>query len=130
LLRAGTSSLPNHGEAQAAESLNDFVHKLKICLKELRESFRWLRLIARVPLVDKPDKVNALIQETDELIRIFVTSIRTAKTRNASSAIREHDPSMLDVGCWMLDVQPSAGPVNYKKSANKRETKPRRKPRQ
>ena len=43
LLRSGTSPLPNHGEARAAESLNDFVHKLKICLKELRESHRWLR---------------------------------------------------------------------------------------
>ena len=40
LLRSGTSPLPNHGEAQAAESANDFVHKLKICLKELRESYR------------------------------------------------------------------------------------------
>ena len=48
LLRSGTSPLPNHGEAQAAESPNDFVHKLRVCLKELRESFRWLRLIHRV----------------------------------------------------------------------------------
>jgi four helix bundle protein len=40
LLRSGTSPLPNHGEAQAAESADDFVHKLKICLKELKESFR------------------------------------------------------------------------------------------
>jgi len=45
LLRSGTSPPPNHGEAQAAESANDFVHKLNICLKELRESHRWLLLI-------------------------------------------------------------------------------------
>jgi four helix bundle protein len=45
LLRSGTSALPNHGEAQAAESRNDFVHKMRICLKELRESRRWLKLI-------------------------------------------------------------------------------------
>src|SRR5947199_8086298 len=51
LLRSGTSPLPNHGEAQAAESANDFVHKFKICLKELRESYRWLLLIQRVPLL-------------------------------------------------------------------------------
>lgn len=38
LLRSGTSPLFNHGEAQAAESPNDFIHKMKICLKELRES--------------------------------------------------------------------------------------------
>src|SRR5258706_1297328 len=50
-LRSGTSPLANHGEAQAAESPNDFVHKLKLCLKELRETYRWLRLVQRVPLV-------------------------------------------------------------------------------
>ncbi len=79
ILRSGTSPLPNHGEAQAAESNRDFVHKLKICLKELRETLRWLRLIQRVPLVKKPERVASLLQETDELIRIFVTSIKTAQ---------------------------------------------------
>ena len=78
LLRSGTSPLPNHGEAQAAESRNDFVHKLKICLKELHESHRWLLLIQRVPLL-RPRRVDALITETDELIRIFVSSVQTAK---------------------------------------------------
>ena len=80
LLRSGTSPLPNHGEAQAAESANDFVHKLKICLKELRESYRWLLLIQRVPLL-RPRLVDPLVQETDELIRIFVRSIQTAEQR-------------------------------------------------
>ena len=79
ILRSGTSPLPNHGVAQAAESNRDFVHKLKICLKELRETLRWLRLIQRVPLVKKPERVASLLQETDELIRIFVTSIKTAQ---------------------------------------------------
>ncbi len=51
LLRWGTSPLPNHREAQAAESVNDFGHKLKICLKELRESYRWLLLIQSVPML-------------------------------------------------------------------------------
>jgi len=78
LLRSGTSPLPNHGEAQAGESRADFVHKLKICLKELRESLRWLKLIQRVPLVKPPEKVAVLLGETDELIRIFVKSIQTA----------------------------------------------------
>ena len=81
LLKSGTSPLPNHGEAQAAESPADFVHKLRICLKELRESFRWLRLIRRVPLVKEPDDVEWLLNETDELIRIFVASIQTAQRR-------------------------------------------------
>ena len=78
-MRSGTSSLPNHGEAQSAESPKDFVHKLKICLKESRETYRWLRLIQRVPLVDKPERVDPLLQETDERIRIFVTSIKTSE---------------------------------------------------
>jgi four helix bundle protein len=79
LLRSGTSPLPNHGEAQAAESNRDFVHKLKICLKELRETHRWLRLIQRVPLLKKPERVDPLFNETDELIRIFVASLKTAQ---------------------------------------------------
>ena len=80
LLRSGTSPLPNHGEAQAAESAKDFVHKLKICLKELRESYRWLLLIQRVPLL-RPRLVEALVEETDKLIRVFVRSIQTAEQR-------------------------------------------------
>ena len=79
LLRSGTSPLFNHGEAQAAESPKDFVHKMKVCLKELRESERALRLVAKVPLTEDSAEVKALLQETDELIRIFVTSIRTAQ---------------------------------------------------
>ena len=78
LLRSGTSPLPNHAEAQAAESRKDFIHKLKICHKELRESRRWLRLVQRVPLL-RPAQVQALADETEELIRIFAASLRTAK---------------------------------------------------
>lgn len=79
LLRSGTAAYPHHGEAQAAESQRDFIHKMMIALKELRESERWLFLIQRVPLVDPPKKLNELIDETDALIRIFVTSINTAR---------------------------------------------------
>jgi four helix bundle protein len=85
LLRSGTAPLPNHGEAQAAESLHDFLHKLKICLKELRESYRWLLLIQRVPLLRPESQVASLLKETDELIRVFVSSIRTAQARRVSS---------------------------------------------
>lgn len=83
LLRSGTSPLPNHGEAQAAESRDDFIHKMSICLKELRESRRWLRLILRVPLTTETAKVEALVSETEELIRIFAKSIKTAKAGNS-----------------------------------------------
>ena len=86
LLRSGTSPLPNHGEAQAAESRKDFVHKLKICHKELRESRRWLRLIQRVPLL-KSALVEPLVEETEELIRIFAASLRTAATRKSAEAL-------------------------------------------
>jgi four helix bundle protein len=79
LLRSGTSPLPNHGEAQAAESRNDFIHKFSICLKELRESRRWLRLARRVPLIKPPTEFDPLLEETESLIKIFATSIRTAK---------------------------------------------------
>ena len=81
LLRSGTSALPNHGEAQAAESRNDFIHKLSICLKELKESRRWLRLTQRVPLVDSPPALDDVLVETEELIRIFAASLRTARRR-------------------------------------------------
>ncbi len=81
LLRSGTAPLPNHGEARDAESAADFIHKMKVCLKELRESDRWLRLIQEVPLVASPAEVTALVRETDELIRIFVTSVNTARRK-------------------------------------------------
>src|SRR6185503_647993 len=81
LLRSGTAPLPNHAEAQAAESRADFIHKLKVCLKELRESLRWLRLIERVPMVKAGSKLDPLLDETEELIRIFVKSIQTSQGR-------------------------------------------------
>ena len=81
LLRSGTSPYPNHGEAQAAESPKDFIHKLHISLKELRETQRWLKLIQRVSLIKKPELLNDILEETEELIRIFVTSIKTAEKK-------------------------------------------------
>jgi four helix bundle protein len=78
LLRCGTSPLANHGELQAAESRRDFIHKLGICLKEIREARRWLRLVHRVPLL-APSKIDPLLGETEALIKIFSASIRTAE---------------------------------------------------
>ncbi len=80
-LRSGTSPLGNHAEAQSAESPADFIHKLRVCLKELRESYRWLRLIHYVPMIKNPKLIEPLLGETDELIRIFVKSIQTAEDR-------------------------------------------------
>ena len=79
LLRSGTSPYGHHGEVEAAESRRDFIHKLKICLKELRETRRWLRLVARLKKIGPPANLGACLNEAEELIRIFVASIRTAE---------------------------------------------------
>ncbi|HEY5769629.1 MAG TPA: four helix bundle protein [Terrimicrobium sp.] len=78
LLRSGTSPYGNHGEAEGAESRDDFIHKLRVCFKELRESRRWLKLIQRAELIEKPELLAGLINESDELVRIFAKSIQTA----------------------------------------------------
>jgi four helix bundle protein len=78
LLRCGTSPLANHGEVEAAESRKDFLHKLRICLKELRETWRWLRLIGRLELT-QDDQLRTTLTEVEELIRIFAASVRTTE---------------------------------------------------
>lgn len=86
LLRSGTSPFGHHGEAEGAESRDDFIHKLKVCYKELRESRRWLRLIQKAELVARPSLLESLLIEADELVRIFASSIRTAQ-RNRNGAL-------------------------------------------
>jgi len=81
LLRSGTSPLANHGEAESSESTKDFIHKLSLSLKELRESNRWLLLIQKTKVFPNAHHLPHLLDETDQLIRIFVTSIKTAKKR-------------------------------------------------
>ena len=78
LLRYGTSPLSNHREVEAAESRKDFLHKLRICLKELRETKCWLRLVGRLQLANVSTLARC-IAEADELIRIFVASVRTTE---------------------------------------------------
>jgi four helix bundle protein len=85
LLRSGTAPLSHHGEAQAAESPEDFRHKMKLALKELKESWCWLRLIERAVMIGKSDRLGPLLKETDELIRIFATSIKTSQTNSTRS---------------------------------------------
>ncbi len=84
LLRSGTSPYPNHGEAQSAESPKDFIHKLRIALKELRETQRWLKLLQRIPLIKKSEQFEYILNETEELIKIFVISIKTAEKKAKS----------------------------------------------
>jgi four helix bundle protein len=78
LVRCGTSPAPNYGEAQAAESRKDFIHKLKVCLKELRESMVWLEYVQRLGMGD-PSKVGKGINETDEPTAIIYRGIQTAE---------------------------------------------------
>ena len=84
LLRSGTSPAPNYGEASAAESKRDFLHKMGICLKELRESPAWLQIVARSKVL-RPVQVSAVLAETEELVRIFGASIATARGKRSDS---------------------------------------------
>lgn len=81
ILRSGTSPAPNYGEAQSAESKADFIHKLKIALKELRETEIWLKVIARAELIQKTEALKPLMKEADELIAILFKSVDTAKRK-------------------------------------------------
>ncbi|HWC61745.1 MAG TPA: four helix bundle protein [Verrucomicrobiae bacterium] len=79
ILRSGTSPYAVHGEAESAESREDFIHKIKICLKELRETRRWARLIHRKLWAHDDPTLIFTLGEAEELIRIFMSSVRTAK---------------------------------------------------
>ncbi|OGU31903.1 MAG: hypothetical protein A2X67_10425 [Ignavibacteria bacterium GWA2_55_11] len=82
LVRSGFSPSFNYAEAQDAESRHDFIHKLKVVLKELRESLVALKITYRLHLVKSEVKVVAAIKETNELVSIFVASVRTARSHS------------------------------------------------
>lgn len=84
ILRSGTSPAPNYGESQSAESVADFIHKLKIALKELRETRVWLKVAVRSELIAPADKLSPLLKETDELIAILFASVETARKNQRS----------------------------------------------
>ncbi|HEX7570327.1 MAG TPA: four helix bundle protein [Verrucomicrobiae bacterium] len=88
VLRSGTAPYPYHGEAEDAESRDDFIHKLKICLKELRETRRWARLGKRRDWAKDETALLFVLSEVEELIRIFYSSIQTAKRNNLSERRR------------------------------------------
>ena len=83
ILRSGTSPASNYGEAQSAESAADFVHKLKIALKELRETLIWLNIVAQADMIKSAALLEPLRQENDELIAILFASVKTAGKRKA-----------------------------------------------
>ena len=81
ILRSGTSPAPNYGEAQGAESRDDFIHKVKVALKEMRETHIWLKIIAKANLIKPAKQLEPLLQETDELVAILFASAQTARKR-------------------------------------------------
>jgi four helix bundle protein len=89
LTRSCHSPAFNYGEVQAAESRNDFIHKMKIVLKELKECRIALKIIHKKGLIKSTDKLISVAKETEELIAIVATSISTAK-KNLQSSLPEH----------------------------------------
>ncbi len=83
IIRSATSAALNYGEAQSAESPRDFIHKMGICLKELRETFINAKIIKYGKLSSNEKLLNTCFLENNELISIFVKSIETAKNNNS-----------------------------------------------
>lgn len=81
LVRCGTASAPNYDEARSAESRDDFVHKLGIATKEMRESYGWLRFTIRSALLPAA-KVAAIADEAEQLLKMLSRSVHTAKPRH------------------------------------------------
>jgi len=79
IVRSGTSVSLNYGEAQSGESRKDFIHKMKVVLKELRETYVCLKIIHRAKLYKTVSKIEKAKNENDELISIFVKSLETAQ---------------------------------------------------
>ena len=88
LARSSTSTFANYGEVQSAESRRDFIHKLGICLKELRETRTWLKFVREMNLAT-PELVESSLRECDELLAILATSIKTAR-RNGERGANDH----------------------------------------
>lgn len=88
LARSSTSAFANYGEVQSAESRRDFIHKLGICLKELRETRTWLKFVKKMDLANA-GLVDPVLRECDELLAILATSIRTARRNGRPNRNRE-----------------------------------------
>ena len=79
ILRSGTSPALNYAEAQGAESKKDFIHKMRIVLKELRETYVCLGIIQKAVLYENVEDLAKVIAEANELVSIFVASTKTAE---------------------------------------------------
>lgn len=90
LIRCGTSPTLNYGEAQSAASRNDFINKMTICLKELRETRVCLKIISKKPLIMENPKLIKASDECNQLISIFVKSIETAERNREVSKPKQN----------------------------------------
>ncbi len=79
MVRSGISPALNYGEAQSAESKNDFIHKIQITLKELRETQVALKITKEAQLHNDIDLIDEAIKENDELVSIFVSTVNTLR---------------------------------------------------
>lgn len=79
MVRSGTSPALNYGEAQSGESRKDFIHKMQVVLKELRETMNALKIIGKAKMYKDVQFLDKALKENNELISIFVKSITTAK---------------------------------------------------
>ena len=85
LIRSSGSSALNYGEAQGAESKRDFIHKVSIVLKELRESHVNIRIIKEGKLTKEEQLIAYLIKENNELVSIFYKTLQTARKNQVES---------------------------------------------
>ncbi len=82
MIASGTSPALHYGEAQDAESNQDFIHKIKVVLKELRETSIALNIINKLKISKDQDSLSVIRDENNQLISIFVTTVKTARSRN------------------------------------------------
>ena len=82
LIRCGLAPALLYGEVQSAESRNDFIHKMKIAIKELKETRVCLKLIARKEMIKPTPPLNVVMKENEELIAILSKSVNTARENN------------------------------------------------
>jgi len=81
LLRSSASAALNYAEAQSAESKRDFIHKVGIVLKELRESHVNLKILAESKIIPDLEEINLALDESNQLVSIFYRTIQTARSR-------------------------------------------------
>ena len=82
LIRSAGSSALNFGEAKAAESKNDFIHKQSICLKELRESYVNLLIMKQNQICSNKELLEKAVDEANQLVSMFVSAIRKCTNNN------------------------------------------------